>query len=245
VSEIVDADPRGEVSSTRLSRTRRTVAERMVESRSTVPEFTLTMTADMGSAMDWLREAKAAVTDGPAPSVNDLMLLAAARALGDQPLANSSYVEGRLDSFERVNVGFAVAVADSLVVPTVFDADKMSVWELAVETRRLATRARDRRLTPAEMSGATFTVSNLGMFGIEHFTAVINSPQAAILSVGAVRPAAVVRGDELAVGKVATLTLNCDHRVIYGADGAPLLAAIVASLEASEKLCGAPTGLGS
>lgn len=238
MSEATEIDPRGEVSSTRLSRTRRTVAERMVVSRATVPEFTLTVTADMEPAMGWLREAKANATAGPSPSVNDLMLLASARALRDLPLANSAYVEGRLDSFARVNVGFAVAAGDALVVPTILDADRISVWEMAAESRRLAERARTRQLTPAEMSGATFTVSNLGMFGIEHFTAVINAPQAAILSVGAVRAAAVVRGEDLAVGRVATLTLNCDHRVIYGADGAALLTAIGSLLEAPEELCG-------
>lgn len=238
---VVEADARGAVARTKLSRTQRVVAQRMAASRTAVPEFALTVTVAMDAAMAWVREAKAqaAAGDRPAPSVNDLMIRASALALRAQPLANGGYADdGFLESFERVNVGFAVATPDALLVPTILDADRKSVWELAGESRALAQRARDRQLTPAEMSGATFTVSNLGMLGIEHFTAVVNAPQAAILSVGAVREAAVVRDGALAVGRVATITLNCDHRVLYGADGARLLAEVRRQLEAPGELCG-------
>ncbi|HEU4702831.1 MAG TPA: 2-oxo acid dehydrogenase subunit E2 [Conexibacter sp.] len=234
-----EPDPRGAVARTKLSRTQRVVAQRMVDSRASVPEFALTVTVAMDAAMEWLREAKAQAGERPAPSVNDLVIRASALALREQPLANGAYADGVVESFERVNVGFAVAAPGTLLVPTLFDADALSIWETAAQTRELARRARERELTPAEMTGATFTVSNLGMLGIEHFTAVINSPQAAILSVGAVRAAAVVRDDALAIGRVATLTLNCDHRVLYGADGAELLAGIRRRLEAPAELAGA------
>lgn len=231
-----EPDSRGVVTRSRASRTRRTVAERMTASRTAVPEFTVSATVQMDRAMDYLAAAKRSSQERAAPSVNDLMIKASALALREQPVANASYADGHLESFDRVNVGFAVALPDSLLVPTVFDADGKSLSAIASETQDLAGRARARTLTPAEMSGATFTVSNLGMFGIEHFTAVINMPQAAILSVGAVRNAAVVRDDSLAVGRVATLTLNCDHRILYGADGARLLAAIRDLLEAPGSL---------
>ena len=226
------ADPRGAVARTKLSRTRRLIAERMTASRASVPEFTLDVTVAMDAATAWLGELKAGAGDRPAPSVNDLMIRACALALREHPLANGGWADGHLESFERVNVGFAVATPDALLVPTIFDADRASIWEIAARTRALAVRARERQLTPDEMGGATFTVSNLGMLGIERFTAVINAPQAAILSVGAVREAAVVRDSRPAVGRVATITLNCDHRVLNGADGARLLASIQAGLEA-------------
>ncbi|HEU4701119.1 MAG TPA: 2-oxo acid dehydrogenase subunit E2 [Conexibacter sp.] len=226
-----DPDPRGAVTRTKLSRAQRVVGERMTASRASVPEFTLTVTVAMDAATEWLRKAKASAGDRPAPSVNDLMIRACALALREQPLANGAYADGYLESFERVNVGFAVATPDALLVPTIFDADRASIWEVAARSRALAARARDRQLTLAEMGGATFTVSNLGMLGIEHFTAVINAPQAAILSIGAVRETAVVRDGGLAVGRVATITLNCDHRALNGAEAARLLAAIRTNLE--------------
>jgi len=234
-----EADERGAVTRTKLSRAQRIVAERMVGSRTSVPEFALTVTVAMDAATAWLRDAKERAGGSPAPSVNDLVIRASALALRERPLGNGAYADGQLASFERVNVGFAVAAPGALLVPTLFDADALSIWETAARTRALAQRARARQLTPAEMTGATFTVSNLGMLGIEHFTAVINVPQAAILSVGAVRAAAVVRDDALAIGRVMTVTLNCDHRVLYGADGAELLAAIRRRLEAPAELEGA------
>jgi pyruvate dehydrogenase E2 component (dihydrolipoamide acetyltransferase) len=234
-----DAPPYGEVTRTRMTRTQRLIAERMVASRSSVPEFTVTSTVAMDAAIEWLRTAKASAETGRGPSINDLVIRASALALRSHSRANGRYADdGYLESSERVNVGMAVAAPDTLLVPTVFDADRKSISELARETRDLVRRARDGALSPAEMSGATFTVSNLGMLGVEQFSAVINAPQAAILSVGAVRRAPVVRGDVVAVGLVATLTLNCDHRVVYGTDAAELLTAIQRILEAPEALAG-------
>jgi pyruvate dehydrogenase E2 component (dihydrolipoamide acetyltransferase) len=233
-------NPYGEVTRTRMTRTQRLIAERMAASRASVPEFAVTSTVAMDAAMVWLRDAKARAEPGAQPSVNDVVIRACALALRAHPRANGRYADaGFLELPERVNVGLAVAVPDALLVPTLFDADRLSIWQLARETRALVQRAREGALSPAEMSGATFTVSNLGMLGVEQFSAVINAPQAAILSVGAVRRAPVVRGDDLAIGLVATLTLNCDHRVVYGADAAELLTAIQRILEAPEALAGA------
>jgi pyruvate dehydrogenase E2 component (dihydrolipoamide acetyltransferase) len=155
-----------------------------------------------------------------------MVVKAAALALREHPRANGSYKDGTLQLHSRVNVGVAVAAQDALVVPTVFDADEKSLGEIAREARALAARVRDGSITPPELGGGTFTVSNLGMYGIKSFSAIINPPQAAILSVGSVEQRAVVRDDELSVRQTMTLTLVCDHRILYGADAAELLARI-------------------
>ena len=166
------------------------------------------------------------------PSVNDLIVKASALALRAHPLANGSYKDGRFELHPRVNVGIAVAAQDALVVPTIVDADTRSLGSIAAEARRLAGRVRDGSITPPELSGGTFTVSNLGMYGMTAITPVINMPQAAILGVGATR-AVLSRGEdgELVERQLMTLTLTCDHRILYGADAAQFLAAIRALLE--------------
>lgn len=165
-----------------------------------------------------------------------MVVRASALALRDHPRANGAYGDDVFERFERVNVGVAVATPDALLVPTVFDADRLSLAEVAADTQRLAARVRDRTITPPELADATFTVSNLGMFRVEHFSAVINAPQAAILAVGAVRQTPVVRGERPAIGQEMRLTLCCDHRILYGADGARLLAGVCERLEAPEGL---------
>jgi pyruvate dehydrogenase E2 component (dihydrolipoyllysine-residue acetyltransferase) len=145
---------------------------------------------------------------------------------------NGAYRDGNWELYERVNVGVAVAADDALVVPTVFDADRKSLGQIARDARALAERVRDKSITPPELSGATFTVSNLGMYGIEHFTPIINPPQAAIMSVGALakRPAVDDTGRIVARDQMA-LSLVCDHRILYGADGAKFLARVKELLE--------------
>jgi pyruvate dehydrogenase E2 component (dihydrolipoamide acetyltransferase) len=168
---------------------------------------------------------------GTVPSYNDMVVKASALALREFPRANGSYKDGQFELHSRVNVGVAVAAQDALVVPTVFDADKKSLGEIARDTRALAERVRSNAVTPPELSGGTFTVSNLGMFGVTEFSAVINPPQAAILAVGKMEPRAVVRDGEIVARNVMTITLVCDHRILYGADAAEFLARIRALLE--------------
>jgi pyruvate dehydrogenase E2 component (dihydrolipoamide acetyltransferase) len=165
------------------------------------------------------------------PSYNDMVVKAAAIALREFPRANGSYKDGHFELYSRVNIGVAVAAQDALVVPTVFDADRKSLGEIARDGRALAERVRAGVITPPELSGGTFTVSNLGMFGVTEFVAVINPPQAAILAVGKMEPRAVVRDGEVVARNTMSITLACDHRILYGADAAEFLARIKALLE--------------
>jgi pyruvate dehydrogenase E2 component (dihydrolipoamide acetyltransferase) len=213
---------RGDVVQQELTRIQQTVARRMAESKATAPEFTITAVVDMGAAVE-LRAQLKAVAD-PAPSYNDFVIKASALALREFPRANGSYRDGRFELYSRVNVGVAVAGQDALVVPTLFDADRKSLGTIALESRALAERVRSGEITPPELSAGTFTVSNLGMYGIRRFTPIINPPQAAILGVG-----------EIAAG-VLELTLVCDHRILYGADAAGFLGRIREYLQAPLRL---------
>jgi len=211
-----------------LTRLQQVVARRMAEAKATVPEFQVETEVAMDAALALRAELKAAAgADGLAPSVNDLIIKASALALREHPLANGSYKDGRFELHSRVNVGIAVAAAAALVVPTIADADTRSLGSIAAEARRLAGRVRDGSVTPPELSGGTFTVSNLGMFGMTAISPVINMPQAAILGVGATR--AVLARDErgeIVDRALMTLTLTCDHRILYGAEAARFLATI-------------------
>jgi pyruvate dehydrogenase E2 component (dihydrolipoamide acetyltransferase) len=224
---------KGEVQVVELNRLQQTIARRMAESKATVPHFYLETEIDMTEAVRVRAELKQLAGDGPAPTFNDMVVKVCARALRELPRANGSYRDGRVELYARVNVGVAVAAQDALVVPTVFDADRKSLGEIAAETRALAQKVRDGKITPPELSGGTFTVSNLGMFGVTNFSAVINPPQAALLAVGALRPTPVARPDtrRVAVRDTMGVTLACDHRILYGADGAQFLARIRELLE--------------
>ena len=231
------ATARGETTELDLSRTQQTIARRMAESKATIPHFALHVDIDMDACFALRWELKS-LGHADAPTYNDMVVKACALALREHPRANSSYRDGRLQLHARVNVGVAVAVdsdgpaGDALIVPTVFDADLKSLGEIARETRTLAARVRDSSITPPELGGGTFTVSNLGMFGVTSFTAIINPPQAAILSVGSVEPRPVVReDDEIVSRQTMTVTLACDHRILYGADAARFLARIRELLE--------------
>jgi len=235
---------KGETSTQELLRTQRTIARRMAESKATIPDFTLSVDVDMEECVALRTQLKALARDEiptqppthPAPTYNDMVVKAAALALREYPRANASYRDGAFELHARVNVGVAVATDDALVVPTVFDADTKSVGEIARETRALAERVREGTVTPPELGGGTFTVSNLGMFGVKSFTAIINPPQAAILSVGALEACAVVRDGEILARHTMTVTLACDHRILYGADAARFLARIRELLEAPASL---------
>jgi pyruvate dehydrogenase E2 component (dihydrolipoamide acetyltransferase) len=226
---------KGDVTVQELTRIQGLIARRMAESRATIPSFELRTEIDMEACVALRAELKALGGDGPAgavPSYNDMVVKACALALREFPRANGSYRDARFELYSRVNVGIAVATADSLVVPTVFDADRKSLREIAQEARALAERVRAGVITPPELSGGTFTVSNLGMYGVTDFTAVINPPQAAILAVGALAPrAAVAEGGAIVARHTMNVTLACDHRILYGAEAAEFLARIRALLE--------------
>jgi pyruvate dehydrogenase E2 component (dihydrolipoamide acetyltransferase) len=226
---------KGEATTHDLSRLQRTVARRMAESRATIPDFELRCEVDMSATVE-LRDRLRQIAD-PAPSYNDFIVKAAALALREFPRVNASYRDGAVEAYGRVNVGIAVAADEALVVPTIFDADRLSLGEIARKGRELASRVREGVISPAELAGGTFTVSNLGMFGTDSFSAVINPPQAAILAVGSLKPRALVlENGELAARPTIILTLACDHRVLYGADGARFLARVRELLEAPDVL---------
>jgi len=221
---------KGETTRRSLTRVQQTIARRMAESRATVPDFELRAEVDM-TALVALREQLREATE-QLPSINDFIVKAAALALREFPRVNGSYRDAEFEEHGRVNVGIAVASDDALLVPTIFDADRKSVGTIAAASRELAAKVRDGSITPAELAGGTFSVSNLGMFGVDSFSAVINAPQAAILAVGSLRPRPVVAEDGTIVARdTVNLTLACDHRILYGADGARFLARLRELLE--------------
>jgi pyruvate dehydrogenase E2 component (dihydrolipoamide acetyltransferase) len=221
------AGNKGAVTIQRPSRVQTQIAQRMAESKATIPDFTLRADVDMDQAV----AMRAQLHSEPVPSYNDMVVRACAIALREHPRANAAYRDGAFELYERINVGIAVATPDSLIVPTVLDADRKSLLEIAREARGLAERVRRGEITPAELSGGTFTVSNLGMFGVSSFQAIINPPQAAILAVGEVRETPVVRDGQIAPGRRMTIALSCDHRILYGAPAAEFLARVRQLLE--------------
>jgi pyruvate dehydrogenase E2 component (dihydrolipoamide acetyltransferase) len=198
------------------------------------------MDIDMGSCVALRSELKAlarGAQDGHVPTYNDMVVKACALALREHPMVNGSYRDGHAELHSRVNVGVAVATEGALIVPTVFDADTKALGEIARETRALVERVRDGSVTPPELGGGTFTVSNLGMFGVATFTAIINPPQAAILTVGALARRAVGGEDGTVQARsMLTLTLVCDHRILYGADAARFMARVRELLQAPAAL---------
>jgi pyruvate dehydrogenase E2 component (dihydrolipoamide acetyltransferase) len=203
----------------------------MSESRATVPDIELRIEVDMTAAVGLRNQLRGVSGDG-LPSLNDLIVKAVALTLREFPRVNGAYRDGSFEEYTRVNVGIAVAAEDALVVPTVFDADTKSLGAIAAATRALAQRVRDDSITPSDLGGATFSISNLGMYGIDGFSAVINPPQAAILAVGAVRRRPVVdEAGEIVARQTVQLSLACDHRIVYGVDGARFMARLRERLE--------------
>ena len=223
---------KGQVEVREPSRLQQTVARRMSESKATVPDFVVSAEVEMGAAMELRAGLKQLAGEQPAPSLNDMVVRATALALRNHPRVNSAYRDGRFEFYEQVNVGIAVAAEDALVVPVVKHADRLALSEIAGQTRALGASVRAGTITPPELSGGTFTVTNLGMFGVTNFTAIVNPGQAAILAVGAVREAPVVRDGEVRAGQIMGLSLNCDHRILYGADAAAFIARVRELLEA-------------
>jgi pyruvate dehydrogenase E2 component (dihydrolipoamide acetyltransferase) len=225
---------KGQVQVVELTKLQQTVARRMAESKATAPHFYLQAEFDMTSAVEGRKRLKESAREGEVvPTFNDMVIKACALALREHPRANGAYRDGRIELYSRVNVGVAVAAQDALVVPTVFDADGKGLREIATETRALAARVRDGSITPPELSGGTFTVSNLGMYGISNFQAVINTPQAGILAVGELKAKPVVTDSgSIEPRQLMGVTLACDHRILYGADGAIFLRRVRELLEA-------------
>jgi pyruvate dehydrogenase E2 component (dihydrolipoamide acetyltransferase) len=222
----------GESERVPLSRLQQTVARRMSEAKAAAPHFYISTDIDMSRCSAARAGLKASAVEGTVvPSFNDMIVKACALALREHPKANGSYLDGGLELHPRVNVGVAVAAQDALVVPVIPDADRKGLAEIAALTRQLAGKVRDGTITPPELSGGTFTVSNLGMFGVTHFDAVINTPQAAILAAGNIEDRPVVRGGQIEVAQMMSVTLSCDHRILYGAEGAEFLARVRAILE--------------
>jgi pyruvate dehydrogenase E2 component (dihydrolipoamide acetyltransferase) len=201
---------------------RATIARRLITSIGPVPHFFLTAEIEMDKAAD-LRRQLVELDPETKVSFNDIIVKVAAVALMQHPAVNASFRDKTIRYFERADVGVAVAVEDGLITPVVRGANAKGIGQIGREVRELAERARSRRLKPEEYTGATFSVSNLGMFGIDEFTAVINPPEAAILAVGAVTPKPVVRDGEVVVRQMMRVTMSCDHRVVDGATGAKFL----------------------
>jgi pyruvate dehydrogenase E2 component (dihydrolipoamide acetyltransferase) len=205
-----------------LSEMRRTIARRLVTSLGPVPHFFLTSEIDMERAAD-MRVAINELYPDLKLSVNDIVVKVAAAALIQHPQVNASFQDKTVRFYEHADIGVAVATDNGLITPVVRSADAKSLLEITSEIRELAGRARARKLKPEEYTGATFSISNLGMFGIDEFTAVINPPEGAILAVGAMQPRAVARDNEVVIKQTMRVTMSCDHRVVDGAVGAQFL----------------------
>ena len=204
------------------SEIRKVIAKRLVTSLGPVPHFFLTSEIEMDRAAEMRRGINALDPDLKI-SINDVIIKVAAAALMQHPEVNASFQDKFVRYYEHADIGVAVAIEDGLITPVVRAADQKSLSEIAAEVRELAERARSRKLKPEEYTGATFSISNLGMFGIDEFTAVINPPEGAILAVGAMTAKPVVRDNEIVIRQMMRVTMSCDHRVIDGATGAKFL----------------------
>jgi len=227
----VSAAPAGQVSfdDVPVSQMRKVIAKRLAESKFTSPEFYLTITVDMDQAVS--SRTRINETAPVKISFNDFVLKATALALKKHPAVNSSWMGDKIRVNHHVNIGVAVAVEDGLLVPVVRFADGKSLSQISVEVKDFATRAKNKKLQPSDWEGSTFTISNLGMFGIDEFTAIINPPDACILAVSSIQQIPVVKNGAIVPGNVMKLTLSCDHRVVDGATGAAFLQTLKGLLE--------------
>ena len=214
---------------TPVNQMRKTIARRLAESKFTAPHFYLKLSVDMGAAV----EARKAINaeEGVKVSFNDMVVKAVSLALKKHPAVNSAWMDTHIRTNDHVHIGVAVAVEDGLLVPVVRHADRKSLTEIGAEVKDYAGKAREKKLQPSDWEGNTFTISNLGMFGIEDFTAIINPPDACILAVGGISDVPVVRDGQVVPGKIMKLTLSCDHRVVDGATGAAFLQEVKSLLE--------------
>jgi pyruvate dehydrogenase E2 component (dihydrolipoamide acetyltransferase) len=217
-----------------VSQMRKVIARRLGESKHTAPHFYLTMSINMDKAIE---ARKAMLEFSPVKiSVNDIIIKAVAAALRKNPAANSSWLGDKIRYNHHINIGVAVAIEDGLIVPVVKFADSKSLSHISAEVKELADKAKNKKLQPNEFEGNTFTISNLGMFGIDEFTAIINPPDACILAVGAAKETVVVENGQMKVANVMKVTLSCDHRVVDGAVGSAFLKTLKELLENPVKL---------
>ena len=207
---------------TPLTQIRKTIARRLAESIGPVPTFYLTAEFDMERVAE-MRTAMAEMGDEFKVSFNDIILKAVATALAQHPECNAHWLGDGIRTWHRVHLGMAVAIDEGLITPVIFDAHLKRLSEIGAESRDLAKRARERKLKPDEYTGSTFSVSNLGMFGIDHFTAIINPPEAGILAIGSIEERPVIRDGDMSIRRRLRVTMSCDHRVIDGATGAKFL----------------------
>lgn len=219
-SQVVGAAPYRDETTSQM---RRVIASRLAESIGPVPTFYLTMEIEMDAALALRKQINGTIPEDQKISVNDIVVKAAAMASMRHPFVNSSYQDKSIRFYEQADVGVAVAIEEGLITPVVRGANLKGFGQISAEVKELAGRARARKLQPEEYTGATFSISNLGMFGIKEFTAIINPPEAAILAVGGSTPMPVVRDGEVVVRNVMNVTMSCDHRVIDGATGAKFL----------------------
>jgi len=213
------------------SKMRQVIAQRLAQSIGPVPTFYLTVEIEMDKAMEFRKQLNASVSEAEKVSVNDIIVKVAAMASLKHPFVNSSYQGKTVRFYEDADVGVAVAIDEGLITPVVRGANRKGIIEISKEIKEMAARAREKKLQPEEYTGATFSISNLGMFGIEQFTAIINPPEAAIFAIGSAAPKAVVRDGEIVVRNVMNVTMSCDHRVIDGATGAKFLQTFKQMLE--------------
>ena len=216
-----------------LTPMRRIVGERMAKSKQSAPHFYLSMDVDM-TEISRKRNALKTAGEAVVPSINDYILAASARALSDFPSLNAAFTDKGVELYTDINLGMAVAIEDGLVVPVIRNADRLSLAGLAKQSRALAEKAQKKKLFPLDYEGGTFTVSNLGMFGVDNFVAIINPPQCAILAVGQVAPRVIAHGEGIAVRPMMTMSLSADHRVVDGAMAARFLQEIKAQLEKAD-----------
>ena len=205
------------------SKMRQVIASRLAESIGPIPTFYLTVEIEMDNALEFRKQINASIKEEEKVSVNDVIVKVAAFALTKHAWVNSSYQDKTVRFYEDADIGVAVAVEDGLITPVVRGANRKGIVEISKEIKEMAGRAREKKLQPEEYTGATFSISNLGMFGIKEFTAIINPPEAAIIAVGAATPTAVVRNGEIVVKNIMNVTMSCDHRTIDGATGAKFL----------------------
>lgn len=213
----------------RVSQMRKTIARRLTESKNGAPHFYLTIDVDMDNAVAFRNQLNNVLPSKV--SFNDIVIKAVTKALRQHPNINSSWLGDTIRYNDHIHIGMAVAVEEGLLVPVIKFADNKSIAEIGAEAKALAAKATSKKLTPQEMEGNTFTISNLGMFGIEEFTAIINPPDACILAVGAIRQEAVVKDGQIVAGNRLKLTLSSDHRVVDGATGAKFLQSLKSVLE--------------
>jgi pyruvate dehydrogenase E2 component (dihydrolipoamide acetyltransferase) len=214
-----------------LNMMRKTIARRMALSKATAPHFYLTAEVDMARAIGLRQSLNELAVDDVRVSFNDIIVKAVANALRQFPRLNVSYADDKLRQHQRVHIGMAVAIDEGLITPVIRDCDRKSLGEIVREAKELTERARARRLRPEDYTGGTFSVSNLGMYDVEDFGAIINPPEAAILAVGAIKEQAVVVDGQLGIGQRMKLTLSCDHRAVDGATAAQFLQIVKRLLE--------------